>query len=149
MYTFIEASKVLGVTRQTLYNKKQLLASKGYLEFKNDVLYITNEGINFMREQYIPSINKNKIHIKNKTTSDKTTLSEQKAKISNDLLDIQRELYQEQINFLKSQLERSEQKNNELLEMLKQKDILISQISNSFLPASKKSFSFFKKKNVN
>lgn len=148
MYTFIETANMLGITRQTLYNKEKELKSKGFIQIKNNTRFITTEGINYLREEYLPNMQQSKRHIK-KEARQSTKSNEQIDNLIKSLMQEQKEIYQEQISYLKAQIERLELNNKELLEMIKSKDILISQISNSMLPASKKTFSFFKKKNVN
>lgn len=148
MYTIQDASKLLGLSRMTLYNKKTLLASKGYVQYKNDVLYITNEGINFLREEYIPTINNQKRRPKEQAKKDVKDIKDTSADLQKEVLEIQRKLYQEQIDFLKSQLEKAERKNNELMELLKSKDTIITQFSNRLLPTPKKKISLFKKRDA-
>ena len=82
-----------------------------------------------------------KRHIK-KDVRQSTKSNEQIDNLIKSLMQEQKEIYQEQISYLKAQIERLELNNKELLEMIKSKDILISQISNSMLPAQKK-FNFF------
>lgn len=150
MYTIQDASKLLGVSRMTLYNKKSLLASKGYTQYKNDVLYITTDGINYLREEYIPNINNNKRHTKEQIQKNKEAKQDAvNNAIQKDLLEIQRALYQEQIDFLKGQLDKLERKNNELMEIIKSKDAVINQFSNRLLPSPKRKFNFFRKNDEN
>ena len=91
MYTFIETANMLGITRQTLYNKEKELKSKGFIQIKNNTRFITTDGINYLREEYLPNMQQSKRHIK-KDVRQSTKSNEQIDNLIKSLMQEQKEI---------------------------------------------------------
>ena len=134
-YTVTETAKILNVTRQSIYNKVNLLKDilQSYIRVKNNTKYLKSEAIEIIKKELDREIVKGQVY--NIVNHDFTTFTDLTGQYKSQIKDLQnsievmKSVYEAQIEFIKEdhskQLEYIKNESAKKTEQLETKDRLL------------------------